>query len=168
MKREVADLELAIAGKGPLEPALHALAQELHVAGSVDFLGHVAPIQDEIERSAVVVVPSMGEGFGMVALEAMERARPVIAAAIGGLGELVEHGRSGYLVPPADVEPLVQAIRELVGDPALATRMGRAGRERALTFFLGERCADRTELLYEDALARAGLPDPRTPQENAE
>ena len=66
---------------------MRALARELRIGDAVEFLGHVAPIQQEIERSTVVVVPSMGEGFGMVALEAMERSRPVIAAAIGGFGE---------------------------------------------------------------------------------
>ena len=75
-KKEVPGLELDIAGRGPLEPALRALARELGIADSVRFLGYVAPIQSAIERSAIVVVPSMGEGFGMVALEAMERARP--------------------------------------------------------------------------------------------
>jgi glycosyltransferase involved in cell wall biosynthesis len=143
---------LAIAGRGPLEPALRALARELRIADAVEFLGHVAPIQQEIERSAVVVVPSMGEGFGMVALEAMERSRPVIAAAIGGLGELVQDGATGYLVPPADVEPLTTAIGDLLRDPAKAHAMGEAGRERALQYFLEERCTDRTEILYRSAL----------------
>src|SRR6266853_758502 len=78
-KREVPGLELEIAGRGPLEPALRALARELGVADAVRFLGYVDPVQRAIERSAIVVVPSMGEGFGMVALESMERSRPVIA-----------------------------------------------------------------------------------------
>src|SRR5262249_3434179 len=97
-RRELPELQLEIAGRGPLEPALKAPALELGVAGAIRFLGHVSPIQAAIERAAVIVVPSMGEGFGMVALEAMERARPVIAAAIGGLGELVQDGRTGFLV----------------------------------------------------------------------
>jgi glycosyltransferase involved in cell wall biosynthesis len=145
-------LRLDIAGRGPLEPALRALAKELEVEDAVTFLGHVAPIQRAIERSAIVVVPSMGEGFGMVALEAMERARPVIAAEIGGLGELVEHDVTGLLVPPGEAEPLVDAIVRLAGDLDLAAGMGEAGRRRALEQFLQERCTDRTELLYEDAL----------------
>jgi glycosyltransferase involved in cell wall biosynthesis len=154
-KRQLPELELDIAGRGPLEPALRALARELGVADSVHFLGHVSPIQAAIERSAVVVVPSMGEGFGMVALEAMERARPVIAAAIGGLGELVRDGETGLLVPAGEAEPLRAALVRVAGDLELARRMGEAGRRRALSRFLQQFCTDRTELLYAGALERA-------------
>jgi glycosyltransferase involved in cell wall biosynthesis len=153
--REIPDLELDIAGRGPLEPALRALARELGIADAVHFLGYVAPIQSAIERSAIVVVPSMGEGFGMVALEAMERARPVIAAEIGGLGELVRDGETGLLVVPGEAEPLRQAIVRLAGDLGRAAEMGRAGRDRALRDFLEDRCVDRTEILYRSALTDA-------------
>jgi glycosyltransferase involved in cell wall biosynthesis len=151
---ELPELELEIAGRGPLEPALRALARELGVGDAVRFLGHVTPIQGAIENAAVVVVPSMGEGFGMVALEAMERARPVIAASIGGLGEIVRDGVTGLLVPPGEAEPLAEAIVGIASQPALAQAMGEAGRQRALTRFLQSFCTERTELLYEDALSR--------------
>jgi glycosyltransferase involved in cell wall biosynthesis len=151
-RERVPGLELEIAGRGPLEPALRALVRELGLGESVRFLGHVAPIQAAVERAAIVVVPSLGEGFGMVALESMERARPVIAAAIGGLGELVQHGRTGLLVPPGEAEPFAEAIVQLAGDLPRAAEMGAAGRERALRDFLEERCTDRTELLYREAL----------------
>jgi glycosyltransferase involved in cell wall biosynthesis len=152
-RREVRGLTLDIAGRGPLEPALKALTRELDVVDAVRFLGYVSPIQDAIERSAVIVVPSMGEGFGMVALEAMERARPVIAASIGGLGELVADGETGVLVAPGESAPLARAIVEVAGDLESAARMGEAGRRRALTEFLEERCIQRTEQLYERALS---------------
>jgi glycosyltransferase involved in cell wall biosynthesis len=153
-RRTLPGLELDIAGRGPLEPALRALARELGVGDAVRFLGHVTPIQSAIEHAAVVVVPSMGEGFGMVALEAMERARPVIAAEIGGLGEIVRDGETGLLVPPGEAEPLAAAILRVAGDRELARRMGEAGRRRALARFLQVFCTERTELLYEDALSR--------------
>ena len=154
-KKQLPELQLDVAGRGPLEPALRALVRELGVADSVHFLGHVSPIQAAIERAAVVVVPSMGEGFGMVALEAMERARPVVAAAIGGLGELVRDGETGILVPAGEAEPLCDAIVRLAGDLDLARAMGEAGRRRALSRFLQTFCTERTELLYEGALVRA-------------
>jgi glycosyltransferase involved in cell wall biosynthesis len=151
-RKRLPGLELEIAGRGPLEPALKALVAELGLHDSVRFLGHVSPIQAAIERAAVVVVPSMGEGFGMVALEAMERARPVIAANIGGLGELVRDGETGVLVPAGEAEPLADAIVRVAGDLELARTMGDAGRRRALSRFLQTACTERTELLYEDAL----------------
>jgi glycosyltransferase involved in cell wall biosynthesis len=151
-RREVPALELDIAGRGPLEPALRALAHELGVADTVRFLGQVTPIQGAIEASAIIVVPSMGEGFGMVALEAMERSRPVIAAAIGGLGELVRHAETGLLVEPGVAEPLARAIVELASDLDRASAMGAAGRVRATSEFVESLCVDRTAALYERAL----------------
>src|SRR5438309_1951154 len=154
-RRELPGLELEIAGRGPLEPALKALVRELGVTDAVRFLGQVSPIQAAIERAAVVVVPSMGEGFGMVALEAMERSRPVIAASIGGLSELVRDGETGLLIPAGEPEPLRDAIVRIAGDLELARQMGAAGRRRALSRFLQVFCTERTELLYEGALERA-------------
>jgi glycosyltransferase involved in cell wall biosynthesis len=151
-RRQVPSLRLDIAGRGPLEPALRALTKELGVEDAVRFLGYVAPIQGAIEDAAAVVVPSMGEGFGMVALEAMERARPVVAAEIGGLGELVEDGVTGYLVPPGEAEPLADAIVAVASNLPRAAAMGEAGRRRALEEFLQDRCTDRTEALYQQAL----------------
>jgi glycosyltransferase involved in cell wall biosynthesis len=151
-RRQVSSLRLDIAGRGPLEPALRALTKELGIEDAVRFLGYVAPIQRAIEDAAAVVVPSMGEGFGMVALEAMERARPVVAAEIGGLGELVEDGVTGYLVPPGEAEPLADAIVAVASNLPRAAAMGEAGRRRALEEFLQDRCTDRTEALYQQAL----------------
>src|SRR6266550_4784474 len=155
-RRRVPSLRLDIAGRGPLEPALRALAMELELEDSIRFLGYVTPVQRAIEDAAIVVVPSMGEGFGMVALEAMERARPVVAAEIGGLGELVQDGVTGLLVPAGEADPLEEAIVQLAGDLLRAAEMGEAGRRRALEHFLQERCTDRTELLYQGALAARG------------
>ena len=152
--------ELDIAGRGPLEPALRALAKELGVDDAVRFLGYVAPIQRAIEDAAIVVVPSMGEGFGMVALEAMERARPVIAAEIGGLGELVQDGVTGYLVPPGEAEPLRGRDRPARGGPRpRRPRWARRAARRALEHFLQERCTDRTEMLYRSVNGVVRRPD---------
>ncbi|HZO97881.1 MAG TPA: glycosyltransferase [Gaiellaceae bacterium] len=142
------DARLDIAGRGPLEHGLRDLARSLGLADAVRFLGHVTPIQSAVERSFAVVVPSLGEGFGMVALEAMERARPVIAASIGGLEDLVAEHETGLLVPPGKAEPLAEAMLELASDRALAAAMGGAARRRALERFPEGRCTDRTEEVY--------------------
>src|SRR5712691_8725193 len=104
------DARLDIAGRGPLQHGLKDLARELDLNGAVRFLGHVTPIQAAVEQAFAVVVPSLGEGFGMVALEAMERARPVIAAAIGGLEDLIRDGETGLLVPAGEDVPLAEAM----------------------------------------------------------
>ena len=151
----VPDLVLDIAGRGPLEPALKSFARALGIEDAVRFLGFVSPVQRAIEEVAIVVVPSLGEGFGMVALEAMERARPVIASAVGGLPEIVADGETGFVVPPADAEALAEAMATLAADLGRSAAMGVAGRERALAEFPPERSADRIEELYREATAGA-------------
>ena len=149
-------LTLEVAGEGPLEQGLRATVTRLGLDDAVTFLGRVAPAAPVFERAEVVAVPSFGEGFGMVALEAMERGRPVVASAVGGLPEIVDDGRTGILVPTGDAEALAAAIVDLVRNPGRAAAMGAAGRARALREFSQERCTDRIEALYEAALAAAG------------
>jgi glycosyltransferase involved in cell wall biosynthesis len=148
----VPGVTLDLAGRGPLEPALKSYVRELGLEQAVRFLGFVSPVRDAIEDAAIVVVPSLGEGFGMVALEAMERARPVIASAVGGLPEIVADGETGLVVPSGDAEALAEAIVALAGDLDRARAMGLAGRERALAEFTPERSAQRIEELYAGAL----------------
>jgi glycosyltransferase involved in cell wall biosynthesis len=156
-RRRAPELVLDVAGRGPLQPSLKAYARELGIEEAVRFLGYVSPVQRAIEGAAIVVVPSLGEGFGMVALEAMERGRPVIASAVGGLSEIVAHGETGLVVLPADAEALADAMVTLAADLDRASAMGAAGRERALAQFPPERSVDRIEELYRaaDGSARA-------------
>jgi glycosyltransferase involved in cell wall biosynthesis len=142
------DARLDIAGRGVLEHGLKDLTRELDLGDAVRFLGHVTPVQRAIEHSLAVVVPSLGEGFGMVALEAMERARPVIAASIGGLEDLVREGETGLLVAPGDAASLAEAMLRVANDPEWARAMGRAARQRAVERFPEDRCTERTEEVY--------------------
>jgi glycosyltransferase involved in cell wall biosynthesis len=154
-RSQVPDVSLDVAGRGPLAPALKAYVRELGLEAAVRFLGFVSPVETAIEDAAIVVVPSLGEGFGMVALEAMERARPVIASAVGGLPEIVADGETGLVVPAADADALAEAIVALAGDLDRAAGMGAAARARALEMFTPERCVDRVEELYLRALVPA-------------
>ena len=151
-RRHVPGLTLDLAGAGADEAELRALADELDLGAALRFLGPQSPIEPVIEAAAIVVVPSLGEGFGMAALEAMERGRAVIASHVGGLGEIVAHGETGLLVPPGETGALADAIVELASDLDRARRMGLAGRERAMSHFRGTRCADETELVYRASL----------------
>jgi glycosyltransferase involved in cell wall biosynthesis len=152
VRAELPDVSLEIAGDGPLEPQLRAAVARLGLGEAVAFLGRVAPPTPVYERAQVVVVPSFGEGFGMVALEAMERGRAVVASDVGGLPEIVEAGETGLVVPSGDSAALANAIVELARDPARAAAFGAAGRERALAAFSQERCTERIEALYLAAL----------------
>ena len=143
------DLELRLAGAGPLEATLRTLAAELGIADRVRLLGHVEPVQPAIEESSLVVVPSLGEGFGLVALEAMERSRAVVASAVGGLLDIVVDDETGVLVPPGEAEPLAARDRR-------ARARSRANRANGRA-----RPAPRRGLFYGGALARprgAALP----------
>jgi glycosyltransferase involved in cell wall biosynthesis len=156
-RTEVPGLTLELAGAGSEEADLRRLAAELGLDEPVRFLGPVTPIGPAYERALAVVVPSRGEGFGMVALEAMERGRAVVASRVGGLPELVVPGETGLLVPPDDLEALRAALVMVASDPAHAAEMGAAGRRRALEAFPEERPAERLDAIYRSALERRSL-----------
>lgn len=144
---------LRIAGDGPARPELERCASTLGVAGSVDFLGWEAPakVMSLINEATVLLMPSrVAEGFGLVALQAAQMARPVVATRVGGVPEVVVDGETGLLVESEDVAGLAQAVASLLADPVRATRMGRAGRLRATTHFGWERHVDA----YDELLQR--------------
>jgi glycosyltransferase involved in cell wall biosynthesis len=136
---EAADgLELAVVGDGPLR------------AGVPGAVGFVPP--DELgpwyERAAVVACPSLREGYGVACREAMAWGRPVVAAAVGGLLDAVEHERTGLLVRPGDVPELREALLRLLGDPGLRARLGAAARAEARGSFSHEAATERLVELY--------------------
>ncbi len=148
-------IEVEIAGAGPLDAELRARTTALGLDGVVRFVGHV-PGTEVMERASIVAVPSLGEGFGMVALEAMERGRAVVASDVGGLPEIVADGVTGVLVPPGDPRALSTALVGLATDTGRARALGAAGRLRVHDVFTQERCTGRTEELYREALLRKG------------
>ena len=148
-RAEVPELTLEIAGAGPLERELRATASE-----GVTFIGRIEPAREVYERNAIVVVPSRGEGFGMVALEAAERGRAAIVSDVGGLPEIVADGETGIVVPPEDVDALARALVVLARDGELARQYGHAARRRALDEFSASATADGVEAVYRELLHR--------------
>jgi glycosyltransferase involved in cell wall biosynthesis len=107
----------------------------------------------------VVVSPSLYEGFGLPAAEAMACGTAVIATTAGAFPEFIEDGRTGVLVPPGDADALTDAIKSLIADPERCARMGAAASEHMRTHFTWERTARMTVDLYEEVLGRrAGAP----------
>jgi glycosyltransferase involved in cell wall biosynthesis len=117
-----------VVGDGPLRPRVP------------DAQGFVPPSQlgGWYERAAIVCVPSRREGYGMAAREAMAYGRPVVAAAVGGLVDAIEDGRTGLLVPPRDPTALRAALDRLLADAALRATLGEAAREHARSAFSRE------------------------------
>lgn len=154
-----AGVTLAIAGEGPEEDALRRIAGELG-GNLVRFLGFVSDVPRFMNAADILCFPtrpSLGEGFGLAALEAMAAGRPVIASTVASLPEIVEEGHTGLLVPSADPAALADAIGHLAMDPDDRDRMGRAARARAIEHFSLERMVERTEDVYEEAAASGSL-----------
>ncbi|HKY64073.1 MAG TPA: glycosyltransferase family 4 protein [bacterium] len=142
---------LKLAGDGKALFELRALAEELGLSPAVDFLGWVAPAEMPAltAQSTLVTVPSRWEEpFGLVALQAMQLGKPVIATRVGGLPEVVLHRETGLLVPKDEAGELAQAMMEILREPALGSAMGQRGRERAERVFDFERMVDEYEALY--------------------
>jgi glycogen synthase len=143
--RELAEaargMNLVVTGDGPLRDL-------------VPTRGFVS--RDELERcferAAVVVCPSLSEGFGVVCAEAMAHGKPVVASAVGGLANLIEDGRTGLLVPPGDVRALRAAIERLLGDQRLRRRLGAAARERIESYYGWDRVTGATLAAYLNAV----------------
>ncbi len=148
---------LDVIGTGPALEDYRALARTLGVDDRILFHGQV--IQPKLppffRRAAAVVVPSIEEGLGLVAVEAQLCETPVVAFASGGITDVVQHGRTGILTPPKDVAALASALDELLSAPASATELGRAGRLHALATFAPESVARRYTDIYTDVLRRS-------------
>jgi D-inositol-3-phosphate glycosyltransferase len=129
---------------------LEALARERGLEGRVRFLGAVPPrhLADLYAMADVCVVPSHTESFGLVALEAQASGTPVVAAAVGGLVEVVENGVTGYLIDGRDPDAFAARIGDLLEQPTLRERMGAAARTRAAGY-TWDRSVERLIALYD-------------------
>jgi glycosyltransferase involved in cell wall biosynthesis len=129
---EWTDLQLVLIGEGDDQPWLEQIAEQCGVRKRVTFLSKLSYQQVAACYSAceIFALPSRGEGFGLVYLEAMARGKPVIGGAHGGAPEVIDDGKTGYLVQHGDVPQLATSIETLLADPALAREMGARGRER--------------------------------------
>ena len=148
------DLVLTVVGDGPDRTALEDQAAQLGVTPNMRFLGYrsQAEVRDEMRGADVFVLPSFAEGVPVVLMEALATGVPVVATRVAGVGELVEDGVSGYLVPPGDPIPLVGAVEKLIEDPALRSRFGAAGRARVEKEFDVRREAARLQSILTTAL----------------
>lgn len=131
---------------------LQELAEQLGISGSVVWAGFRDNVPELLRLSQMLVLPSDGEPFGRVLIEAMGTGLPVVASASGGVPEIVLEGETGLLVPTGEAGPLGDAISELLATPDRAREMGAAGRERATRHFDIRRVAEEVGEIYEAIL----------------
>ena len=143
------DCILVIAGQGELELSLKEKALSLGLDERIYFLGFRKDMPQFLQALDVFVLPSWREGFGLALVEAMASARPIIAAQVGGIPEVVGSGAFGRMVDPHDVEGLAAAMVEFAELPA-STRheLGRQARHRVVQEFSAERMVACYEALY--------------------
>ena len=144
---------LLVAGDhhGDLGPQMQALVQELGIAGRVRFLGLREDVPALMAASDVLLAPSRREALSLTLLEASACRLPIVATRVGGIGEVVEEGASGFLVAPDDPPALAAAIAPLLADAALRARCGARARQRFEAGFLEDAMFDKTVAVYHEA-----------------
>lgn len=150
------DVQLAIAGEGSQRRALEQTIDDRGLAGSVRLLGWRTDTAALLASATVFVHPARWEGFGLVLLEAMASARPVISTRVGAIPEVVGEA-SGMLTEPDDPAALAEAIIEVLSAPERVRTMGQAGLARVRDHFSPARMASQTAAVYRSALDRRAL-----------
>jgi glycosyltransferase involved in cell wall biosynthesis len=146
------DAVLVLVGEGPEEGAIREEVRRRGLGARVRFLGLRTDVDDLLSGSELFLLSSVSEGIPVTLIEAMGAALPVVATRVGGVGEVVDDGVTGLLAPSGDDDRLSEHILGLAEDPGRRARMGRAGRERALSHFSERRMHDGYLRLYEEML----------------
>jgi len=145
-------IRCVIMGDGPYRGSYQRQAERLGLGGRVVFAGFRSDVREVLACSDAVAVPSYSEPLANACLEAMAEGKPVVATAVEGMPEAVEHEVTGLLVPPGRPEALARGLAALAADPKAASQMGEAGRNATLRKYSPERMARETESIYRDQL----------------
>jgi glycosyltransferase involved in cell wall biosynthesis len=147
------DVRLAVAGDGQEAARLKRLATELGIESSIDWLGHLADVRPLYRKTTILLLPSRSEGLPNVALEAMAHGVPVVAAAVGGVPELITDEHSGLLVEAEDAPAMAARIVRLLDDASLRERLGEQGRKEVGARFSLEARVRELSSMYQDVVA---------------
>ncbi len=127
--------KLLLIGDGPDRPVALQLARSLGVERDVFFLGKQDDVESLLAIADLFLLPSEEEAFGLAALEAMSCGVPVIATTVGGVPEVVEDGKCGFLLSPGDIDGMARACLTLLNEPSRHAEFRRAARGRAVSLF---------------------------------
>ncbi|MGQ9865117.1 MAG: glycosyltransferase family 4 protein [Pseudanabaenaceae cyanobacterium] len=147
---EFPQLRLVVAGEGPQKAELQALA--IAFAIPTQFVGHTDRLAALMACFDVFVLPSWQEAASLACLEAMAMGKAVIATDVGGTGEQVMDGETGFLIPPGDLPALVARLRFCLENPPVVKQMGGNGHRRYQEFFTAQQMLAATEGLYQSLL----------------
>jgi len=150
--REVPDARLVLVGQGPLEGELFRLARSLGLHDRVLFTGFREDAPRVCSTFDVFALSSEHEGLSIALIEALALGKPAVVTDVGGLSEVIEDGRQGYIVPVGQASALAGRIVKLLQDPELRTRMGAEGRARAELFDI-RNSVRRMEQVYQEILS---------------
>jgi glycosyltransferase involved in cell wall biosynthesis len=151
--RKRPDVRFQFVGDGTLKAALQEQALGLGIDGAVSFLGHRADVVELLRGSTAFAFPSFMEAFPNGLMEAMAAELPVVATQVGGIPELIDHGRNGLLVPAGDPEALAGGLMQVLDEPGLASALASAARATIEQRYSFERMVSDFETLYEETLA---------------
>lgn len=145
-------MRFLIVGDGPLRAELEEYAEKLGVRQDVTFSGWIEDLTRIYSELDIVALTSLNEGTPVALIEAQASARPCVATKVGGVVDVVEDGKNGFLVPSEDIENFVQALIKLLNDPGLMKTMGRCGRDKFSHRFNKMRLINDIEVLYRQEL----------------
>jgi L-malate glycosyltransferase len=142
------NLRLVIAGVGELEQQLKQQAQDLGIATQTIFAGYVNDLPELMSLFNLFVLPSLQEACSLACAEAMAQQKAAIGTTVGGIIEQIADGKTGFLIPPKDVDALAEKMQHLLDRPELVNEFARNGRRRYEEYFALDRMLIQTENLY--------------------
>ena len=144
--------ELDLVGDGPLVEEIKDMVARSSIAHRVHFLGNRRNIPELLADSHLFVLISRHEGLPISVIEAMRAGLPIVASDVGGMRELIDEGKNGFLIPRNDSETLMERLKTLIIDPQLMNKMGQCSRTRYESHFLFEHMSDQTIEMYKTVL----------------